>query len=243
MENSLMTRDSLERLTNDELVKMADLYGLDIPPGLDRVFIIEELLEIALDDWIGERDGPLEGSLIMETGFLEPVPLPKQYNITFIEVIIRDPLWAFAFWEVKGFDKELFEKSQDFGGYYLKVSPWKEPSSRRNFSQAEREGVFTVPVETDDAARYLGFPPAETEDERAGRYGVELCAQKGTGEFVLAASQPFRLPPLPRPPARTAKQETSRLYKNPLICLSGAGDFHIIRNLDRSLRPKTGGNS
>jgi hypothetical protein len=234
------TRVGLESLTTDELIKLADLYGMDIPPGLDRLFIIEELLEIASEDEDEEEEGPLEGALVTETSFLEPVPLPKQYNITFIAVMIRDPLWAFVFWEVKGADKEAFERSPDFGGYYLRVSPWE---SCRNAFQAEGEGVFTVPVETGDIARYLGFPPAgEPEIDRDTRLKVELCAKRGAEEFVLAVSNPFRLPILSRLPAGTGQEESCKRYKNPLIRLSGCGDFHILRNPDRLSRLKRGGN-
>jgi hypothetical protein len=235
---SSLTRVSLESLTSDGLVKLADLYGLDIPPGLDRLFIIEELLEIASED--EDDEGPLEASLVMEAGFLESAPLPKQYNITFIEVMIRDPLWIFVFWEVKGFDKEVFEKAPDFGGYYLKVSPWDE--TRRGFPRSEGDGAFTIPVETGDTARYLGFPPAgEAEDDWDKGLKVELCARRGAEEFVLAVSNPFRLPSLPRVPAETEQEENRGRYKNPLIRLSGCGDFHILRNLDRLFRPKKGG--
>jgi hypothetical protein len=241
MNKSSFTRVSLESLTTGELVNLADHHGLDIPPGLDRLFIIGELLEIATEDAPEEAEAPAEGALVMETSFLESVPLPKQYNITFIEVMIRDPLWAFVFWEIKGFDKEVFEKAPDFGGYYLKVSPWEE--SRRNFPRSEGEAAFTVPVEVDDTARYLGFPPAgEAEDERNNRQKVELCAKRGAGEFVLAVSNPFRLPSLSRFPAGTEQEENCTRYKNPLIRLSGSGDFHILHNLDRLSRPKKGGN-
>jgi hypothetical protein len=238
MNDSFLTRASLESLTTGELVKLADRYGLDIPPDLNRLFIIEELLEIALDD--EEDQSPLEGTLALETGFLEPVPLPKQYNITFIEVMVRDPLWAFVFWEIKTFDKEVFEKSPDFGGYYLRVSPW-EP--RRNFPRSEGEGVFTVPVETGDTARYLGFPPdGEAEDDKENRQKVELCAKRGAGEFVLAVSDPFRMPSLPMLSEGREQEENCNKYKNPLVRLSGCGDFHILRNPDRFLRPKKDAN-
>jgi hypothetical protein len=242
MSDRSLTRISLESLTSAELVKLADFYGLDIPPGLDRLFIIEELLEIAPDGEGREEQGPTDcerGSLVMDTGFLESVPLPKQYNITFIEVMVRDPLWAFVFWEIKAFDRETFEKAPDFGGYYLKVSPWEV---RGNVPQAE--GVFTVPVEPGDSARYLGFSPnGEAEDGRKNRRKVELCLKRGAGEFVLAVSDPFRLPSLPMLPARPGQEETCKRYKNPLVRLSGCGDFHILRNPDRFPRSKTSGNS
>jgi hypothetical protein len=238
MNESLFTRAGLDSLTTGELVKLADLHGLDIPPGLDRLFIIEELLALAAEDRNEEDE---DSPLVMETGFLEPVPLPRQYNITFIEVMIRDPLWVYVFWEVKGFDKEVFEKAPDFGGYYLKVSPYEE--SRRNPFPSRGAGVFTVPVETDDTARYLGFPPSgDSEDDKDNRFKVELCAKRGAGTVVLAVSSPFSMPSLSGLPAGAGQEERCTKYKNSLIRLSGAGDFHILRNLDRVPRPKKAGN-
>ena len=48
MDGIPITRSYLETLSSWELVKLSDHYGIDIPPGLDRIFIIEELLEIAM---------------------------------------------------------------------------------------------------------------------------------------------------------------------------------------------------
>jgi hypothetical protein len=238
MNERFFTRTDLESLTTGELAALAERYGLDIPSGLDRLFIIGELRELAQAD---EAEGP-EGTpetWAGEGGFLEPALLPKQYNITFVKVMIRDPLWAFVFWEVKGFDKEAFEKAPDFGGYYLKVCPWKEGDGN---SQSEGEGVFTVPVETGDTARYLGLPPAGEEGEGGedNRFRVQLCAKRGGEEFVLALSNPFRLPSLPALPAGTEQGEGGTRYGNPLIRLSGSGEFHILHNRDRLYRSKKG---
>jgi hypothetical protein len=239
MSNSSFTRTGLESLTTGELVKLADFYGLDIPPGLDRLFIIEELLEITLEGEGRGKQSFSEEPLVTDTGFLESVPLPRQYNITFIEVMVRDPLWAFVFWEIKTFDKEIFEKAPDFGGYYLKVSPWE---SGGNFPRAKGEGVFTVPVETGDTARYLSFPPeGDAEGQKENPQKVELCARRDIEEFVLAVSDPFRLPSLPLLPVGPEQEEHCKRYKNPLVRLSGCGDFHILRNPDRFFRLKRDG--
>ena len=121
MEESLLTRSYLESLTTGELIRIADSFGIDIPPGLERVFIIGELLDIAFDEDGEAEEGAAEP--LAAADFLDSAPLPKQYNITFIELLIRDPLWVFLFWEVKGSDKEVFEKEADFEGYCLRVNP------------------------------------------------------------------------------------------------------------------------
>lgn len=217
-------KSRLERLTTRELIALAEQEGIDIPPGLDRIFIVAELLEAAgalQSD--GEKPPPLE-----ETAIPEPVLLPKQYNITFIEVLIRDPFWAFAFWEIKGSERENRERAPDFGGYRLRVSaiadrgalPPMPPSPAR-----QKEDSFTVPVGPEDTAWYLGFSP------EGGRFVVELCAALGGKDTALAVSRPFTLPKLVKPP-----YVKDALYDNPLIRLSGAEDFRVIRNRDRRSR-------
>jgi hypothetical protein len=230
MENVPMTRPYLESLTTAELIKWADLYGVDIPSGLDRIFIIEELLEIVSAE-VETEDEHIEEPV---KKFPVSVVLPKQYNITFLEILVRDPLWAFVFWEVKSSDKEIFEKAPDFNGYFLKVCPLE-----RNAVQE----TFTVPLMPEDSAWYLGFPPAEENDkgQAADRYfKVELYAERGEEEIMLAVTDPFRLPALC---PRIEKQEDHGYNKYPLIQLSGIDDFHIMRNGDRQLRSKRHGDS
>ena len=49
--------------------------------------------------------------------------LPASYNETFIDVILRDPVWAYAFWEIKQSDREVREQDPRFAGYRLRVQP------------------------------------------------------------------------------------------------------------------------
>jgi len=267
-----VTRAHLESMTTSDLISMADNLGIDIPPDLDRIFIIEELLEIAspdeaVEDAAGASDAPdTPGAVsadvsavpaasseadMTDSGLVESVPLPKHYNITFIEVMIRDPLWAFVFWEIKAQDKEHFEKAQDFEGYYLKVSPWVVPAASVSVTapdklparagdsrlDTETEGVFTIPVSPNDTAWYLGLNPtmeqgkscpAQSQNDQK-QYKVELCAGMRGSETVLAVSTPFRLPHLHELP-------TGGEYS--LIRLSGYGDFRILRNNERIIRAK-----
>jgi hypothetical protein len=205
---------------------MADGFGIDIPPGLERIFIIEELL-----DAVREAKEPEEGEETPAAPviFSETAELPKQYNITYLEVIIRDPLWAFIFWEVKGHDKDIHERAPDFGGYCLRVVPLEGTPAE------QKANSFTVSVGAGDGAWYLGFPPAE------GHYQVELCVLRGSGEQVLAVSRPFILPRLlsrlgPSQGSASPEGGAQDIYHSPLVLLSGAGSFPVIRNADRLSR-------
>jgi hypothetical protein len=211
-----LNRPFLESITTAELLKLADSRGIDLPPGLDRTIVIEELLDTG-DKQNPEADdvqtAPDSGCAKPEGKSAQPVtaPLPQYYNITYLEVLIRDPLWAFAFWEINAHDKEALEGTPDFEGYCLRVLRFDTHGG--NF--------FTVQVGADDSAWYLGFPP------EGGRFKVELCVIRKEVPVVLAVSKPFRVPNLPEPMEDTG---------NPLLRLSGIGDFNILRNTVRSSR-------
>ena len=231
MEDSLFKtpapeRSYLESLTTRELIRLADSLGIDVPPDLERVFIIAEILDIDFDNEV--EDDEFEESVLVETSISDPVHLPKQYNITFIEVMIRDPLWAFIFWEIKSHDKEFYEKAHDFEGYHLKVSALSDLPKNR---ASKEDDSFIIPVGITDTSWYVNFPPQE------GRFKIEFCAALGKSETALAVSRPFNLPALYNPPNKR-DIEHDALYKNPLARLSGIEDFKIIRSKDRSFREK-----
>jgi hypothetical protein len=252
MEEVLLNRAYLESLTTFDLLRLADSRGIDVPPDPDRVLIIEELLETASQDEAAPAESkfPAENKLTEDSKFPydvsefssneastsseASVPLPKQYNISFVEVIIRDPLWAFVFWEIKTSEKEQFEKIQDFGGYSLKVSPWISPVDP---PKAGAGGFFAVPVKPDDRAWYLGLTGGIFRENQT-QYKVELCAEVKGEETVLAVSNPFRLPALPASGESRARRNSAEAPENQLVCLSGMGDFHILRSNERSLRSK-----
>jgi hypothetical protein len=207
-------RSLLEQLSANELTKLADAYGIDIPPDLGRAIIIEELMELFCED---AGSGDMKTQPLEEKKHIDTAPFPRHYNITFIEVLIRDPLWAFAFWEINANDKEWYEHSAGFGGYFLAVSPAEGNSAA--------ESAFTVSVGASDNAWYLGFSPST-----GGLFKVDLCALCGEHREVLAVSRPFRMPLLLNPP------EYGAGGGNALVALSGVEDFSVLRNTDRSSR-------
>ena len=220
MDSLCHTTQFLERLSTDELFTLAEKHGLDIPPDIERVFIIEELLYLDRDSAGNTEENEENPALV------------KQNSISVIEVLVRDPMWAFAFWEIKGQDKELYGNDDDFNGYCLRVVPIKEGSNELDMAAS-----FTVAVGKNDSAWYLGFPP---DDRRF--FKVELCVSNWEDCIVLAASQPFRMPRLIEPRYEGGEHkfdgEIQAVYRNPLAQLSGVEHFSLLRNMDRPLRPR-----
>jgi hypothetical protein len=238
MEEFLITRSYLEKLTTYELLVLADSQGIDIPLELERNFIMEEILDGISDH---DRFSEEETRFLEEADIPEPVDLPKQYNITYIDIIVRDPLWVYAFWEIKGSDKEIYEKERDFGGYFLRVIPETGHSGNS----------FTVAVGTGDTGWYLGFS-SDLEDVGLNHgkrcFKVELCVDRGEESSVLAASRPFRLPLLlPAPCGKSAGSAGTEIAcggnsgegvsgRTEIRLLSGLDDISVLRSVERQSR-------
>jgi len=216
-----LSRSQLECLSTGELTELADNCGIDIPAGLERIFIIEELLECADREKEEEKE-----EININPSYSEPVLLPKQYNISFIEVIIRDPLWVFVFWEIKEQDRELHENTRDFNGYFLRVIPFNKEKTEPQ----SRENSFTVSIDVNDSARYLGF--AEHSSSESGCYVIKLGVLRGDSELQIAASAPFNLPRLIK------NEKIAEMRDSALIRLSGLDDLSITRDTDRQARIK-----
>jgi len=219
--NAPAARPWLGSLSTDELIKLADSYGIDIPFGLERIFIIEELLECTNTD-----KQETTSDLVVNPSYSETVLLPKQYNISYVDVIIRDPLWIFVFWEVKGHDRELHENAPDFNGYCLRIVPLDENGNESK----SKENLFTVPVSKEDHARYLGL--TEHIGLNTNSYVIKLGVIRGESEFHIASSLPFHLPAL------SENEITASLANNPLIRMSGVQDLLIMMKTDRQPRIK-----
>jgi hypothetical protein len=222
--NIRLTKAYLDTLATSELARLADSLGIDIPPDLDRIFIIEELLELDL-----EYGSSMEDLLLGEGSVPGPVPLPKHYNITYVDVLLRDPAWAFVFWEINSHDRDHYEQSSGFDGYQLRVCPLETCQaslSRPEEFSGEGEESFTVPVGISDMAWYLNIPPG------TGWYRVEVCAVQNKALVPAASSAPFRVPRFEDP--FSVSDRKSRMYA--LISLSGLEDSRILYNADRISR-------
>jgi hypothetical protein len=231
----------LERLSTRELKDLAVHFGIDIPQELERPFIIEELLDNAPCLMFFQT-----GSLRVnhpETDFIdddnippvpEPAELPKHYNITQIDAIVRDPLWVFVFWEIREADRKAYEKSPGFRGYFLRVSLDKCKLGSTVSS------LFTIPVSPADSEWYIHFPPDSpcrkicnmTED---APFNVALCVSYSGSEAVLAVTPPFRLPRM----LEISERSVPVHDENTLLRMSGIDDLTILRNNERiSILPK-----
>ena len=120
MENKVLTLAHLETLSSADLIALADDYGIDIPDNLNRRFIIGELLEVEQDS----NQNPVPIQTMNENGEIpeENFELPSSFNKTEISVILRNPAWAFVYWDINADMLKKFSESNRFKNLLLRVS-------------------------------------------------------------------------------------------------------------------------
>jgi hypothetical protein len=207
----------LETLTTAELLKMADTMGIDVPPDLERIFIIQELLEADADFDIEEHSADSEITTGGHIRALELVPLPKQYNVNYLEVLLRDPLWAFVYWEINSIGKKAYESSPGFKEYVLHVIPLPVNGGSSSIEP------FTISVSNDDNSWRIYLPP----DTKL--FQVKLCASRGESNEVIISSKEIAVPQVLNPDDKSVKN----IPKYPILSLSGIEEFEILRNIDK----------
>jgi hypothetical protein len=119
MEKSILKRAHLDTLSMNDLIALADENGIDIPEGLNRRFIIRELLELAedLDQEREDNEALLEGDFPADVAVL-----PETYNETKITVLLRDPAWVFVYWDIQSTLYSAITENHHFESFFLRVA-------------------------------------------------------------------------------------------------------------------------
>mgnify|MGYP002624068604 CR=1 FL=1 len=120
MESNALTLAHLETLSSADLIALADDYGIDIPDNLNRRFIIGELLEVAQEAF----QAPAPAQVMNEEGefHFENLELPDSFNETEISVILRNPAWAFVYWDISAEALKKISESARFKNLVLRIS-------------------------------------------------------------------------------------------------------------------------
>ena len=163
------TRSYLQTLSTDALFGLADQYGLFLSSDLTRHLLIGELLD--LDDG-GAND---------EYGS-DPIAAAKEsyeaadsYNMTEIQVMLKNPLWFFVFWD---FHKRLFTElteAKDFAFFSLRVHSLDPDNALKSLD------FFDIQVPTEDRKRYVYVSFDEC------RHRIDLLAHFTNGREQLLA--------------------------------------------------------
>ena len=144
MDSEILSLAHLETLSSSDLLLLAEDFGIDIPDDLDRNFVIGEILEAAEDSEIAAGS-----SIHFLDSVQEEKSLPETYNITSIDVVLRNPVWAFVYWDLKKTDIEYAKENG--ASALLRVSFYKEEGGAAQES-------FDVSIKMNDRQQYILLP-------------------------------------------------------------------------------------
>jgi len=147
MEEVTLTRQNLETLSTADLIAMARTYGINVPSDLNRNFIIGELLEISEEAVQPEEAAPVEDSDIRIA-----TVLPKTYNDTTIHIFMRNPVWLFAYWDIKASDLKTMKEEFDFEELFIHVSFFENENDEKSSDS------FDVKLNFDNNELYILIP-------------------------------------------------------------------------------------
>ena len=178
MDDEIITRAYLETLSFSDLKKLADEYGVDVPEDLDRRFLLSELVEIAEET----RQDKTAGMIIsFENSINQSTNLPDGYNETNITCILRNPVWAFVFWDISDTDMNMLNALGDYS-LSLRVCILVSPEE---LVPAES---FEIDIPNGVNEQYVLIPSGKNYIR------IELVYTSGANREVLAFSQVVSIP-------------------------------------------------
>ena len=177
METENINRAYLETLSFSDLSKLADEYGVDVPEDLDRRFLICELLDIVEESKLFSEDMIVSSEYDEE----ENITLPHGYNETQISCVLRNPVWAFVFWNISSSDYNMLKEQNDC---VLMLRVCSLPS----IDELAPKEAFEVKVSAGSQEQYVLLPAGE----RFIR--IELVYVSGSKRNILAFSPVIEVP-------------------------------------------------
>ncbi len=186
-----LSKQYLESISTEELLKISEIYGLFIPDNLDRNFIIQELLELAENDEEEKEKSSIVLSKFIEEKEADDVEIDDielcasakgskkmkiSYSSTEIHLLLRDPMWLFAFWDFSKTDFKKITTDLNFDTFILRVFLFKENNKKEPYD------YYDIEIGTNDRSRYfyLSFDDVLTRVAIFARYNdqsINLVSQ------------------------------------------------------------------
>jgi hypothetical protein len=183
-----MTRERLQTMPLEELAALARSNGLEPGEDLPQKELIELLLE-GYQELRQEREEGNNPSVRVEEAKFEAgeeeapeasgtgqPSIPERYNETRAVLMVRDPHWAYAYWDVEESQAARARKDEAFEQLVLRVQDL-EPGS-----------CFDIPIQWSDSSWYIYLPNQDAD------YLLELGYLAGGKFRLLARSNRIRTP-------------------------------------------------
>ena len=207
MNDVVLERSHLETLPSADLIALADDLGIDIPEDLNRRFIIGELLEVA-SEINREQQPDLKDESDEKNAQKDGFVLPVTYNETQISILLRNPVWAFVFWDIR--EADLLKIEQNAGALSLRVLFFDDENEKKKVDS------FEISISLTDRSQYVLL----STEEKVVRVDLVVCFEDGTTDVLASSEKKI----LPRMPERLLKP-LPEMRLSPVLKLSGINEL------------------
>ncbi|MFO8043641.1 MAG: DUF4912 domain-containing protein [Alkalispirochaeta sp.] len=192
-----MIRKRLEELSLEALLLVASQNGLEPEPDLRRDEVIDQLTELIVENREERESANSVTVKIQQKKYallrddeaplsqdkLDEIELPHRYEINRITLMLRDPRWAFTYWDVSSGKIKEYQESARFDGLYLRVLELEGHTQELRIRDS-----FEIPVQLNDSSWYIYLPRRETS------YRIQLVARNNHRRELLAVSNEVYAP-------------------------------------------------
>jgi len=198
-----MTRDRLSKYSMFDLYKIAENEGIqyDCTDG-DRDELIETILE-ALEEDKNERNLVNNDAMKLKNTKYDTLQdyeleaqekqvysIPEKYNDTRIVLLLRDPLWAYTYWDINDSELNKMKEELFYEGLFLRVFELQSQKGQKedSYSKDNILDYYDIPVEGRDDSWYINLG-------KTGRhFGIQLCSSIHGKVFILSKSNIIKSP-------------------------------------------------
>jgi hypothetical protein len=217
-----MTKERLQNLSLEALQEIASRVEISFYQNIDRETLVEHILDAQEEDKSERENSNNAAMRVKEKKFVivkddeeksegpDEFPLSESYNETKITLLLRDPLWAFAYWDFKFAD---VEKIQSNPGSNLYIRVFQVDSE--NIRKKHANGPFEIPVKLTDRKWYINLPTTGV------RYSAVLIVRYRQKERVLCSSNTIDSPKISIDPTNNTSADKS-FYS--ILAVSGLQD-------------------
>lgn len=221
-----MTRERLQTLSITSLEEIAGREGIKLIAGIDRETLIDQILEAMQEDR-DEREETNNNAIRIEEKKFEIIRdeelesqerkdfcIPERYNETRIVLLVRDPHWAFAYWDLNEKHVNEIKRKPGVESMFLRVFQIEDVPDGR-----EIVDCFEIPIKITDDRWYINLP------QPGGRYYIELIGVLDGREKIYSRSNLIESPRGMVFSGPSSEIEDNE--KDPILELSGMGEFGI----------------
>ena len=191
-----MNLERLQSMSTLELKNIAQSVGIEISKNILRDVLIEMIVD-TLDE--AKREKSEQNNLLIlgeekkfeissDAGLAaaapQQYPIPERYQKTEAVLMVRDPNWAFAYWEITEQHQAELEVGPGLDQLVLRV----HDVELVDFDGSNSNSYFDIPIHFPDRSWYIYLPHPDCA------YLYELGCQCRQGYRVLARSNTIKTP-------------------------------------------------